>query len=89
MRPEKNRGGARRWPRRLPPTNASEIGRRVGERTRTELLKLGAALLIAVFGLVSGAQEQVDKLDILPGMVATFLLGFSADSIKRLLTTKT
>lgn len=68
----------------------SESGRRVGERTRTELLKLTAALLIAVFGLVSGAQEQIAKLDILPGMIAIFLLGFSADSIKRLLTaTKT
>jgi hypothetical protein len=67
--------------------NPSEIGRGVGERTRTELLKLSAALLIAVFGLVSGAREQIAKLDILPGMVAIFLLGFSADSIKRLLTT--
>jgi hypothetical protein len=66
----------------------SESGRRVGERTRTELLKLTATLLIAVFGLVSGAQEQIAKLDILPGMVAVFLLGFSADSIKRLLTAK-
>lgn len=66
--------------------NLSEIGHGVGERTRTELLKLTAALLIAVFGLVSGAQEQIAKLDILPGMVAIFLLGFSADSIKRLLT---
>jgi hypothetical protein len=67
--------------------NRSEIGRGVGERTRTEFLKLAAALLIAVFGLVSGAQEQISKLDILPGLIAVFLLGFSADSIKRLLTT--
>lgn len=67
--------------------NRSALGHKVGERTRTELLKLGATLLIAVFGLVSGAQEQIAKLDILPGMVAIFLLGFSADSIKRLLTT--
>jgi hypothetical protein len=65
----------------------SELGRGVGERTRTELLKLSAALLIAVFGLVSGAQDQITKLDILPGLVAVFLVGFSADSIKRLLTT--
>lgn len=65
----------------------SELGRGVGERTRTELLKLSAALLIAVFGLVSGAQDQITKLDVLPGLVAVFLVGFSADSIKRLLTT--
>jgi hypothetical protein len=67
--------------------NPSETGRGVGERTRTEVLKLAAALLIAVFGLVSGAQEQIAKLDLLPGLVAVFLVGFSADSIKRLLTT--
>jgi len=65
----------------------SELGGRVGERTLAEALKLFAALLIAVFGLVSGAQDQISKLDILPGLVAVFLVGFSADSIKRLLTT--
>jgi hypothetical protein len=65
----------------------SETGRGVGERTRTEVLKLAAALLIAVFGLVSGAQDQIAKLDLLPGLVAVFLVGFTADSVKRLLTT--
>jgi hypothetical protein len=65
----------------------SEIGHGVGERTRLEVLKLGVALLIAVFGLVSGAQDQIARLDLLPGLIAVFLIGFSADSIKRLLTT--
>jgi hypothetical protein len=65
----------------------SEIGHGVGERTRLEVLKLGVALLIAVFGLVSGAQDQIARLDLLPGLIAVFLVGFSADSIKRLLTT--
>jgi hypothetical protein len=59
------------------------------ERSWTEGLKLAAALLIAVFGLVAGAQEQLMKLDILPGLIAVFLVGFGADTIKSLLTTKT
>jgi hypothetical protein len=42
-----------------------------GDRARTELVKLMAALFIAVFALVSGAREQI---------------GFGADTIKNLLT---
>ncbi len=63
----------------------SELGQK-SERTWAEVLKLAAALLIAVFGMVSGAQDQIQKLDVLPGLVAVFLIGFTADSIKRLLT---
>jgi hypothetical protein len=68
--------------------NRTTVGHGLGERTRAEGLKLLAALLIAVFGLVSGAQDQLLKLDILPALVAVFLIGFSADSIRRLLTTE-
>lgn len=57
-----------------------------GDRARTELLKLMAALFIAVFALVSGAREQLMKLDILPGLIAVFTIGFGADTIKNLLT---
>jgi hypothetical protein len=57
-----------------------------GDRARTELLKLMAALLIAVFALVAGAREELMKLDILPGLVAVFTIGFGADTIKNLLT---
>lgn len=57
-----------------------------GDRARTELLKLFAALFIAVFALVSGAREQLMKLDILPGIIAVFTIGFGADTIKNLLT---
>jgi hypothetical protein len=57
-----------------------------GDRARTELLKLIAALFIAVFALVAGAREQLMKLDILPGLIAVFLVGFGADTIKNLLT---
>jgi hypothetical protein len=62
--------------------------RLLGERSITEGLKLTAALLIAVFGLVAGARDQLLKLDVLPGLVAVFLVGFGADTIKNLLTSK-
>jgi hypothetical protein len=58
------------------------------ERTITEGLKLGAALLIAVFGLVAGAGDQLAKLDALPALVAIFLLGFGADTIKNVFSPK-
>lgn len=61
---------------------------RSSERWRAEAIKLSTALGIAVFGLASGAQGQIDKLDMVPAMVAIFLVGFSADSMKRLLTTQ-
>jgi hypothetical protein len=57
-----------------------------GDRAKTELLKLVAALFIAVFALVAGAREQLMKLDILPGLIAVFMVGFGADTIKNLLT---
>src|SRR5688572_8784970 len=57
-----------------------------GDRARTELLKLVAALLIAVFALIAGAREQLMKLDVLPGLIAVFMVGFGADTIKNLLT---
>jgi hypothetical protein len=44
--------------------------------------------LVALVALVAGARDQLLKLDILPGLVAVFLLGFGADSIKNLLTQK-
>ena len=62
------------------------LGSLFGDRAWTEGVKLAVALLIAVFGLVAGASEQLGKLDLLPGVVAVFLLGFGADTIKNLLT---
>ena len=59
---------------------------KIGERTMTEGIKLAAALLIAIFGLLAGAQTQLDKLDVLPGLVAVFMVGFGADTIKNILT---
>jgi hypothetical protein len=58
------------------------------ERTWIEGLKLSAALMIAVFGLVAGAGDQIAKLDLLPALVAIFLLGFGADTIKNVFSPK-
>ena len=33
-----------------------------------------------------GAREQLMKLDLFPGFVAVFLLGFGADTVKNLIT---
>lgn len=55
-------------------------------RAKTEFVKLGAALFIAVFALVAGARDQVMKLDFWPGVIAVFTIGFGADTIKNLLT---
>ena len=62
--------------------------RGIGERSRVELVQLAIVLLIALLGLLAGAREQLAKLDLAPGLIAIFLLGFSADSIKNLLTKK-
>ena len=57
-----------------------------GERTVVEIFKLVAALMIAAFGLIAGAREEIVKMDILSGIVAVFLIGFGADTIKSLLS---
>ena len=50
----------------------------------TELLRLSLALGIAAFGLIVGAREQILKLDLLPALIAIFLLGFGSDRMKNL-----
>jgi hypothetical protein len=76
------------WLKRDVSVRPTRAGWTFGERAQTEYLKLLAALLIAVFGLVTGAKDQLAKLDLLPGLVAVFLVGFGADTIKNLLTSK-
>ena len=51
-----------------------------------ELVRFAITLFIALVGLVAGAQQQLQKLDLLPAMVAVFLIGFGADSVKNLLS---
>jgi len=45
-------------------------------------------LFIALLGLIAGAKDQLLKLDVVPAMIAIFLIGFGADQIKNLLTQK-
>lgn len=59
---------------------------RLSDRWRVETGRLLLALFIAVLALVGGAREQLLKLDVLPGLVAVFLLGFGADTVKNLFT---
>jgi hypothetical protein len=63
-------------------------GRRPSGKT-LDYVRLAMALVIALFGLIAGAKEQLLKLDLLPALVAVFMVGFGADQIKNLLTQKT
>jgi hypothetical protein len=64
----------------------SRSGERLSDRWKVETGRLLLALFIAVLALVGGAREQLLKLDVLPGLVAVFLLGFGADTVKNLFT---
>lgn len=57
-----------------------------GHRTKVEVARLAIGLLVAVVALVAGAKEQLLKLDVLPGLLAVFIIGFAADTIKNLVT---
>jgi hypothetical protein len=57
-----------------------------GHALVAELFRLVLALGFAVLGLVAGAKDQILKLDVVPALIAVFLLGFGADQIKNLLT---
>jgi hypothetical protein len=59
------------------------------DRFMAEGVRLLIALFIALLGLITGAQEQLSKMDFIPGLITVFLLGFSADAIKNLLTQRT
>jgi hypothetical protein len=65
------------------------LAERLGARAGLEAVRLGVALFAAVVALMAGAQDQLMKLDIFAGLVAVFLLGFGADTVKNLLTQKT
>jgi hypothetical protein len=56
-----------------------------GERTKIEFSRLVIVLLITVAGLLVGARDELAKLDLIPGLIAVFMLGFTADQIKNIL----
>jgi hypothetical protein len=55
-------------------------------RLFAEAVQFFIAFGVALAGLLSGALEQLGKLDFLPATIAILALGFGADSIKNLLT---
>lgn len=74
----------------LPTRRLRTVPReRSSGHTEVELVRLGVALLAAILGLLGGASEQIAKLDLIPGLIAVFLIGFSADQIKNIITAKT
>jgi len=54
-----------------------------------EVFQVGVAILPALFALVTGAKDQLFKLDLAPALMAIFLAGFGSDQIKSLLTQQT
>lgn len=54
-----------------------------------EILRFAIAFSVALAGLLSGALEQLNKLDIIPASIAIIGLGFGASAIKNLLTQST
>lgn len=67
----------------------ADMGSGKWDRLVAEWVRLMIALFIALLGLITGAQDQLSKMDFVPGMITVFLLGFSADAIKNLLTQRT
>jgi hypothetical protein len=56
-----------------------------GNRTRIEAVRFGIVLVATVLGLLGGARDQLMKLDVAAGLVAVFLIGFTADAVKNIL----
>lgn len=61
---------------------------RTGAIRVLETLWLVLAMFLALIGMIAGAKEQVLKLELVPAMIAIFLVGFGADQVKNLLTRK-
>lgn len=56
------------------------------DRDRAEIARLIVTLLPAAFGLLAGAKEQFLKMDEVSAFLTVFLLGFSSDTIKNLVS---
>ena len=69
---------------KLQPPPAAERS-----RAGAELIRFLIAMGVAIAGLLSGALEQLQKLEFLPATIAILGLGFSANSVKNLLTQST
>lgn len=58
----------------------------VESRTILAVVSLVITILIVAFGLLAGAQEKLQTLDWISGVVAVLVLGFGADTLKNLIT---
>ena len=75
-----------------PLTRTIPIGRspsRDWSRLAAEGFRFAIAFVVALAALLSGALEQLEKLDIIPASIAIIGLGFGASAIKNLLTQST
>lgn len=74
----------------VPPLRTTIVVQKMkrGDRARlvAEVLRFSIAFGIALAGLLSGALDQLSKLDFIPATIAILALGFGANSIKNLLT---
>jgi hypothetical protein len=55
------------------------------DRTWIEGVRFAVVLFATILGLLGGAREQLMRLDVLAGLVAVFLIGFGADTVKNML----
>jgi hypothetical protein len=54
-------------------------------RVFAESVRFLIAFGVVLAALLSGAMQQLDRLDFVPSMIAVLVLGFGADTVKNLL----
>jgi hypothetical protein len=74
----------------VPPLRTTIVVQKTKRADRArlvaEVVRFSIAFGIALAGLLSGALDQLSKLDFIPATIAILALGFGANSIKNLLT---
>ena len=68
------------------PVSLEETKAYVESRTVLAVASLVITILIVAFGLLAGAQEKLQSLDWVSGVIAVLVLGFGADTLKNLIT---
>jgi hypothetical protein len=77
-----DRGDPAKLTLHLRPVSATAMR----DKNLLEFVQLGVALAITLGALISGAREQLEKLDLVTGIVAVIALGFGADVVKNLIS---
>ncbi len=68
------------------PVRLEQTRAYVESRTILAVASLVITILIVAFGLLAGAQEKLQSLDWVSGVIAVLVLGFGADTLKNLIT---